>query len=53
MAPNKNTINNNEFTVLLARLTTAASASASAHWYKYLVDLSNLQHSYEFADSKR
>ena len=23
MAPNKNTINNNEFTVLLARLTTA------------------------------
>lgn len=51
MAPNKNTINNNEFTVLLARLTTAASASA--HWYKYLVDLSNLQHSYEFADSKR
>ena len=41
MAPNKNTINNNEFTVLLARLTTAASALPTD---KYLVDLSNLQY---------
>ena len=52
MAPNKNTINNNEFTVLLARLT-AATALPTEQWYKYLAELSNLQHTYEFADTER
>ena len=53
MAPNKNTINNNEFTILLARLTTATTLPTGQQWYKYLVELSNLQHGYEFADTKR